>query len=82
MARSRRSSCTVLIALGLWYHWRPTTPPSTSLAVLPLANRTGDSNLDYVGAGITEALTDDLSRMPGLQIAASSVARRYQGAEM
>jgi len=71
----------LLIAAGLWYRWRP-APPSTSLAVLPLVNRTGDPNLDYVGAGITEALTDDLSRMPGLQVAAGSVARRYQGANI
>ena len=71
----------VLITLGLWHHWRP-TPPPTSLAVLPLLNRTGDASLDYVGAGITEALTDDLSRMPGLQVAAGSVARRYQSANV
>jgi len=45
-------------------------------------NHTGDSNLDYLGAGITEALTDDLSSMPGLQVAAASVARRYQGSEV
>ena len=70
-----------LIAFALWYRWKP-TPPATSLAVLPLVNRTGDTNLDYVGAGITEALTDDLSRMPGLQVAAGSVARRYQGANV
>jgi eukaryotic-like serine/threonine-protein kinase len=71
----------LLIGLTLWFHWRP-TPPATSLAVLPLVNRAGDSNLDYVGAGITEALTDDLSRMPGLQVVAGSVARRYQGANV
>lgn len=67
-----------LIAFALWHHWRP-APPPTSLAVLPLVNRTGDHSLDYLGAGITDALTDDLSRMPGLQVAARSVARRYQG---
>jgi serine/threonine-protein kinase len=71
----------LLIIAALLYHWRP-APPSTSLAILPLANRTGNSSLDYVGAGITEALTDDLSRMPGLQVAAGSVARRYQGANV
>ena len=67
--------------LGLWYRWRP-APPPTSLAVLPLVNRTGDSNLDYVGAGITEALTDDLARMRGLQVAAGTVARRFQGPQV
>ena len=71
----------LLIALGLWYHWKP-TPPPTSLAVLPLVNRTGDSSLDYVGAGITEALTDDIARMRGLQVAAGTVARRFQGPQV
>jgi serine/threonine protein kinase len=70
----------LLIAAGLWYRWRP-VPPSTSVAVLPLLNRTGDANLDYVGAGITEALTDDLSRMPGLQVAAGTIARRFHGSK-
>ncbi len=65
MARSRRGIGNPH-RVGLWYHWRP-TPPPTSLAVLPLVNRTGDANVDYVGAGITEALTNDLARMPGLQ---------------
>ena len=71
----------VLIAFGLWRLFRPPAP-STSLVVLPLINRTGDANLDYLGAGITEALTDDLSRMPGLQVVAGSMARRYQGANI
>ena len=71
----------LLVAVGLWRFLRP-APPSTSLAVLPLINRSGDSSLDYLGAGITEALTDDLSRMPGLQVEAGSVARRYQGANV
>jgi eukaryotic-like serine/threonine-protein kinase len=70
----------VFTSLGLWYYWRPAAP-STAIAVLPLANRTADPKLDYLGAGVTEALTDDLSRMHGLQVTAGSVARRYQGSE-
>ena len=70
-----------LIGLGLWYYLKP-APPPTSLAVLPLVNRSGDSSLDYVGAGITEALTDDLARMRGLQVAAGTVARRFQGPQV
>lgn len=70
----------MLVAFGLWYRIRP-SPPPTSLAVLPLENHTGNSSFDYVVAGITEALTDDLSRMHGLQVTAGSVARRYQGVD-
>jgi len=50
-----------------------------SIAVLPLQNRTGDPSLDYLGVGISEALTDDLSRVSGLQVTAEDVARRYGG---
>jgi TolB-like protein/tRNA A-37 threonylcarbamoyl transferase component Bud32 len=75
------AALVLLIGLGLWHFLKP-TPPPTSLAVLPLVNRTGNSNLDYVGAGITEALTDDLARMRGLQVAAGTVARRFQGPQV
>ncbi len=66
------------VVIGIWYVHRPSTQ-ATSIAVLPLQNRTGDAKLDYLGAGISEALTDDLSRMPGLQVTAESVAKRYGG---
>ncbi len=75
------AAIALLIAAVVWFRARPAAP-STSLAVLPLVNRTGDPNLDYLGAGITEALTDDLSHMPGLQVAGGSVARHYRGAEV
>ncbi len=74
------ATAALLIALAFWYHFK-SAPPATSLAVLPLVNRSGDSNLDYVGAGITEALTDDLSRMPGLQVTAGSIARHHQSGD-
>jgi len=68
-----------LVAIvGMWYSFGSRTP-AASLAVLPLKNHTGDSTLDYLGAGISEALTNDLSRMPGLQVTAESVAGRYRG---
>jgi serine/threonine protein kinase len=66
------------VLVTTWYIvWSRT--PATSVAVLPLKNDTGDSELDYLGAGISEALTGDLSRMPGLQVTAESVAMRYGG---
>ncbi len=73
-------AAAVLLALvaTAWHYSRP-NPSPTSLAVLPLQNHTGDANLDYLGAGISEALTEDLSRMPGLQVTAESVAGRYRG---
>jgi eukaryotic-like serine/threonine-protein kinase len=76
------AAAMVVLILGVLWYWSRPAPPPTSLAVLPLENHTGDSSLDYVGAGITEALTDDLARMPSLQVAAGSIARRYQGPQV
>jgi eukaryotic-like serine/threonine-protein kinase len=72
------TAALILLAIATWLPFRHTAQP-TSLAVLPLQNRTGDRNLDYLGAGISEALTNDLTRMPGLQVTAGSIAGRYRG---
>jgi len=69
-------ACLVLGTVGWRWHNRPADP--TSLAVLPLHNASGDSSLDYVSAGFTEALTNDLAGMPGLQVKAAGIAERYQ----
>jgi serine/threonine-protein kinase len=90
--RSRRkplwliAAVVLLLAIGLGVAfrknlkiWLGIAPEPVSIAVLPLQNRTGDPSLDYLGAGISEALTDDLSRVPDLQVTAEDVARRYAG---
>jgi len=68
-------ACLVLATIGWRWHNRPADP--TSLAVLPLHNASGDSSLDYVSAGFTEALTNDLAEMPGLQVKAAGITERY-----
>ena len=80
------AAVVLLIAIGLGVAfrknlkiWLGIAPEPVSIAVLPLQNRTGDPSLDYLGAGISEALTDDLSRVPDLQVTAEDVARRYAG---
>lgn len=72
----------VLLAITLAI-WRPFASQSqaASLAVLPFRNGTGDPQLDYLASGISEALTDDLSRMPGITVTAASVAQHYSGAD-
>lgn len=59
-----------------WLHIRFGT---VSLAVLPLENRTGDAKLDYLSTGVSESLTNDLARVPDMQVTAEEVARRYAG---
>ena len=75
------TTMVLLVLAGLWYSTR-SAGINVSLAVLPLQNLTGDPTLDYLGAGISEALTNDLSQMPGLQVTAQSVAGRYRGKDV
>ncbi len=52
-----------------------------SLAILPLANESGNPALDYLSDGVTEALINNLSRLTKLRVMARSTVFRYQGRE-
>jgi serine/threonine protein kinase/tetratricopeptide (TPR) repeat protein len=75
----------VLSALDRARHEGPATqrtePKRTirSLAVLPLANVSGDPQMDYLGDGMTESLIVSLSRLPQLKVTAQSSVLRYRG---
>ena len=51
----------------------------TSMAVLPLANLTGDPGKDYLGDGMAEELIIALSRLSGLRVAARTSTFAYKG---
>ncbi|MDQ3667465.1 MAG: protein kinase [Acidobacteriota bacterium] len=50
-----------------------------SIAVLPFANDTGNSEMEYVSDGLSESLINNLSQLPGLKVIARSSAFRYKG---
>lgn len=50
-----------------------------SLAILPMTNESGDADLEYLSDGVTEALINNLSRLPKLRVMARSTVFRYQG---
>jgi TolB-like protein/Flp pilus assembly protein TadD len=50
-----------------------------TLAVLPFANDSGDSELDYLSDGITETLINGFSRIEGLNTVPRSTAFRHKG---
>jgi TolB-like protein len=52
-----------------------------SLAVLPLSNATGDTELDYLSDGITEGVINALSGVPQLRVMARSTVFRYKGSD-
>lgn len=50
-----------------------------SIAVLPLANLSGDPAQDYFADGITEALITELAKFGGLRVVSRTSVMRYRG---
>jgi len=54
----------------------------TSLAILPLANISGDPEMEYLSEGVTESIINTLSQLPKLRVVARSTVFRYKGQEV
>ena len=54
--------------------------PPLRLAVLPLTNMSPDPKDEYFADGLTEEITSELSRVPGLQVIARTSVMRYKSA--
>jgi TolB-like protein len=57
----------------------PSGPPHLSIVVLPFANIGGDVDQEYFVDGVTESLTTDISRMPGMLVIGRNTAFAYKG---
>ena len=66
---------------GGYYFLHRTPSAIDSVAVLPLANSTSNSEMDYLADGITEGVINHLSRLPGLRVMARSTVFRYRQAQ-
>src|SRR5205085_3565846 len=60
------------MAAGGYFFVHRTPSAIDSVAVLPLANTTSNSEMDYLADGITEGVINHLSRLPGLRVMAST----------
>jgi TolB-like protein len=60
----------------------PALPERPSVAVLPFASLSEDTEQDYFADGITEDLTTDLSRIPGIFVISRSSANVYGGRDV
>jgi len=56
----------------------PATPPITSLAVLPLANLSGDANQEYFSDGMTDALITGLAQLGSIKVISRTSSMRYK----
>jgi TolB-like protein/Flp pilus assembly protein TadD len=73
------SVLAVLAAVG-WRNWSGSGGRIGSLAVLPLANRSGDAAQDYFADGLTDQLIAELARIDGLRVISRTSAMTYKGA--
>ena len=75
----------VAAVLAAWLRpWQHVTGPAAvsaraaSLVVLPFDNLSGDPAQGYLADGITEDMTTDLARVPGLFVVSRHAAERYR----
>jgi TolB-like protein/class 3 adenylate cyclase len=54
--------------------------PIRSLAVLPLANLSGDPEQEYFADGMTETLIAELAKLPGVRIVSRTSVMQFKGA--
>jgi TolB-like protein/DNA-binding winged helix-turn-helix (wHTH) protein len=77
---------TLLVTLG-WKMMRDgnvtlsSGPQIRSLAVLPLANLSGQPDQDYFADGITEELTTDLGKISALRVISRTSSMQYKGSK-
>ena len=78
------SGAAVLVVGGAFLAWHSLhsrtsdATPIHSIAVLPFANASKDPEMDYLGEGLSEEITNSLSRLPDLQVMARSTVSYYK----
>ena len=68
----------IVVARSAWFA-EPSARPRVSIVVLPFQNLSGNPAEDYLADGITDDLTSDISRLPGMFVVARPSAYAYQG---
>ncbi|HTS38551.1 MAG TPA: protein kinase [Candidatus Solibacter sp.] len=80
----RRALVAVVGLVAIFVGWRyfprqsSQTAKIQSIAVLPFANTGKDPEMDYIGDGISEEITNSLSRLPDLRVMARSTVAHYK----
>ena len=69
----------VLVLAGAAYYFIKVRAKIDSVAVVPFTNTTGDPNMENLGDGISDKVTDNLSQVTGLRVVPKSTMFRYKG---
>lgn len=74
-----------VLSATAWWGWDSASPasgpgPVRSIAVLPLANLSGDPEQEYFADGMTEALISDLAKIDSFQVISRTSVMRYEDA--
>jgi TolB-like protein/Tfp pilus assembly protein PilF len=73
----------LLIAAGLVYWFYPNRRPQIgSIAVMPIVNASGNSEVEYLSDGMTDMLITSLSQVPNLSVKAHSSVFRYKNRDV
>jgi len=74
------AALVAVVAVAAYFTFRsPAQRPISSVAVLPLENRSGSPDSDYLSDGIAESLVYRLSQLPNLKVSPTSSVMRYRG---
>ncbi len=72
----------IVAAAWGWIRWRMTTSTTAqirSIAVLPLANLSGDQSQEYFADGMTEELVTELGKVAALRVISHTSVNRFKG---
>ncbi|NIP26114.1 MAG: hypothetical protein GWN33_09670, partial [Gammaproteobacteria bacterium] len=72
----------IFVILGGVYIFTDRNGAIDSLAVMPFENVDKSPQLDYLCGGISETITNSLSRLSNLKVISSSAVRRYAGRQV
>ncbi|MBI4913436.1 MAG: protein kinase [Acidobacteria bacterium] len=79
------AAAALLLLGGLAAGWkllgRPGPAPIASLAVLPLANLSGDAGQEYFVDGMTDVLITELTRLKGLKVISRTSCMRFKNSK-
>jgi TolB-like protein len=74
------AGAVAIAAVAMLLAWQLLMPPERpSIAVLPFANLSGDSEQEYFADGITDDLITDLAKLSGLVVIARNSVFTYKG---